>query len=59
MSAAPDGENTQDGFGLCGLSAVQPLRSVSLKVFTTIFLFDLALSRASSNWSSERKEGGG
>lgn len=58
MNAAPDGENAQDGFGFSGLSAVQPLCSVSLKVFTTFFIFDLRLSRDSSNWSGERKEGG-
>lgn len=58
MNAAPDGENAQDGFGLSGLSAMQPLCSVSPKVFTTFFIFDLGLSRDSSNGSGERKEEG-
>lgn len=49
MNAAPDGENAQDGFGLSGLSAMQPRCSVSLKVFTTFFLFGFALSRDSSS----------
>lgn len=45
----------QDGFGLGGLSAMQPLCSVYLKVFTAFFIFDLALSRDSSKGSSERR----
>lgn len=58
MSAAPDGENARDGFGLSGLSAMQPLCSVSLEVFTAFFMFDLTLSRDSSNGSGKGKEEG-
>lgn len=42
VNAAADGKNAQDGFGLIGLSAMQPLCSVSLKIFA-IFFFDLVL----------------
>lgn len=44
----------QDGFIL---SVFLPCR-VSLEVFTTFFIFDLALSNNSSDGSGERKEKG-
>lgn len=60
MTAAPDGENAQDGFDFfvvflpCKLFTMSP----SVQIFTAFFIFDLALSRNSSNWNGERKEGG-
>lgn len=44
VNAAADGKNAQDGIGLTGFAAVQPLCSVSLKIFA-IFFFDLVLLR--------------